>query len=245
MLAARPEMKRMFFLAIALTLLGLAAVPTGANALPLPQTSTFCQLSDGTSTSGPTQCAEGGLESVVLTLAPQVTLLATFSSAPGFDTVGSIEYDFQVIGGQSGDAVPVLVDALLSTAAAGNSFGSAGILVSVGSSFVQRIACTNPSQCTAASFDGTLELPMLSGQTGTIDLTVQAASGFPVAGPASAFADPFIRVDPAFANAGLYSVVVPEGVGNVPVPEPAESLLLVLGLASLACSRTSRRSSGC
>ena len=63
---------------------------------------------------------------------------------------------------------------------------------------------------------------------------MQAASGFPVAGPSSAFADPFIRVDPSSANADLYSVVVPDGVGNEPVPEPAEMLLVLVGLASLA-----------
>lgn len=226
---ASPTMR----LAIALTALCAAAMPSVARALALPQTSTFCQLSDGTSTSGALGCTQGGLESVTLSLAPQVTLLANFNSAPGFDTIGSVKYDFQVVGGHAGDAVPVLVDAQLSTVAAGNSFASAGILVSVGSFFVQKIACTNPSQCAAASFDGTLQLTMLSGQTGTIDLTIQAASGFPVAGPAQAFADPFIRIDPSFANAEIYSVVVPDGVGNAPLPEPAVLLLSLLGLAGI------------
>ena len=246
MLPASLEMKPTLLLAIALTALGAAAVSTGAHALALPQTSTFCQLSDGSSTSGPTQCAEGDLESVALTLAPMVTMTATFTSAPGFDTIGSVKYEFQVTGGHAGDAVPVLIDAQLSTQAAGNSFASAGVLVSVGSFFVQRIACTNPSQCTAASFDGTLALAMQSGQTGTIDLTIQAASGFPIAGPAQAFADPFIHIDPAFPNAGLYGILVSDGVGNAPVPEPAELLFVVAGLASVGSrrrSRTSRRSS--
>ena len=238
------RLRQRLLLAIAVTLLGVAAVPAVANALALAQTSTFCQLSDGSSVSGALQCAQGDLESVVLTLAPQATLLASFSSAPGFDTIGSVKYSFQVIGGHAGDAVPVLVDAELRTTAAGSSFGSAGIVVSVGSLFVQQIACTNPSQCTASSFDGTLALPMQSGQTGTIDLTVQAASGFPVAGAATAFADPFVRVDPAFANAGLYSVVVSDGVGNAPLPEPAEALLVLVALASLAGSTTSCRLSG-
>jgi hypothetical protein len=223
-------------LAIALTSLCVAIVPAVARALAVPQTSSFCQLSDGSSTSGALGCAQGDLESVALSLAPQVTLLANFNSAPGFDTVGSVRYDFQVVGGNAGDSVPVLVDAQLSTVAAGSSFASAGILVSVGSFFVQKIACTNPSQCAATSFDGTLELTMLSGQTGTIDLTIQAAAGFPLAGAAQAFADPFIRIDPAFANAGLYGVVVPDGVGNAPLPEPAVLLLSLVGLV-VVCTR--------
>jgi len=226
-------MRRTLLLAIA-----LCALSSVASALPAPETSTFCQLTDGTSVSGALQCAQGDLESVVMTLAPQVTLTATFSSAPGFDTIGSVKYAFQVVGGHAGDAVPVLVDAELATTAAGSSLGAAGILVSEGSRFVQQNVCTNASECAAPSFDGTLALTMASGDTGMIQLTVQAASGFPIPGAATAFADPFIRIDPTFANAGLYSIVVPDGVGNAPVPEPAETLLVLVGLTSLvSCLR--------
>src|SRR5262245_11125636 len=76
-----------------------ATVPAVARALAVPQTGSFCQLSDGTSTSGAFGCAQGDLESVALSLAPQVTLQANFNSAPGFDTLGSVKYDFQVVGG--------------------------------------------------------------------------------------------------------------------------------------------------
>ena len=48
---------------------------------------------------------------------------------------------------------------------------------------------------------------------------------------ARAFADPYIYVDPAFPNAGMYSIVVSPGAANVPttppsVPEPATVCLL-------------------
>ena len=51
--------------------------------------------------------------------------------------------------------------------------------------------------------------------------------------------DPFIFVDPSFANADLYSIVVSDGVANAlptvsTVPEPSSVLLLMVGLAGLA-----------
>src|SRR5262245_43880403 len=223
-------------LVIALVAIGFVADSTAAGTLAPPQTLASCQLSDGSTSSGPTECEVAGALSVTLTLSPRVTLSARFDSAPGFDAIGSVQYTFQVIGGKSGDPVPVLVDTELDSSATGNSFASAGIVVSLGSSFVQQIACTSPSQCAATSFAGALALTIPSGQTGTIHLTVQAASGFPVAGPASAFADPFIHVDPAFADAGLYGIVVPDGVGNAPVPEPAGMLLVFIALGSIAAA---------
>lgn len=36
-----------------------------------------------------------------------------------------------------------------------------------------------------------------------------------------------------FANAGLYGIVVSDGVGNLPVPEPEALLLAIVGLASV------------
>ncbi|HXZ84857.1 MAG TPA: hypothetical protein VEI82_05150, partial [Myxococcota bacterium] len=83
---------RTLLLATALTELGLAAAPAGANTLSPPQTLAWCQLVDGSTVSGPTQCEVAGAESVVLTLAPQATLSARFDSAPGFDTIGSVQY---------------------------------------------------------------------------------------------------------------------------------------------------------
>ena len=64
---------------------------------------------------------------------------------------------------------------------------------------------------------------------------------------ASASADPFIFVDPAFSNASLYSIVVSPGVGNagaLAVPEPGGIWpMLAVGLAAIGFTRVRRRRS--
>ena len=111
------------------------ALPAGAGTLPAPQTLASCQLSDGSTVSGAMGCEVAGAESVALGLSPRVTLSAHIDAKPGFDTIGSVEYAFMVVGGSAGDAVPVQVDTELASSAAGSSFASAGILLSFGSSF--------------------------------------------------------------------------------------------------------------
>jgi hypothetical protein len=70
---------------------------------------------------------------------------------------------------------------------------------------------------------------------------------------ASAFADPFIFVDPGVAGASQYSIVLSPGVANglpASVPEPAEWALVATGILALAdrhalakrrCFRPSKR----
>ena len=98
---------------------------------------------------------------------PAVELSSNFDSAPGFDTIASAQYAFTVVGGHSGDLVPLLVDTRLVSAAAGNSFAAAGIVVTIGSSFVQERVCTKSSDCPQTSFAGTLHIGIASGQSGT------------------------------------------------------------------------------
>jgi hypothetical protein len=83
----------------------------------------------------------------------------------------------------------------------------------------------------------------VSGEVGTVELTIQAANTAFFSGTASAFADPHIFVDPSFAGAGNYSVLLSDNVGNGlrPVPEPGTLMLLVVGLLSLAAVRQRRR----
>jgi hypothetical protein len=54
-------------------------------------------------------------------------------------------------------------------------------------------------------------------------------------GPSTAFADPFIEVDPNFANASDYSIVVSQGIGNTPVSATPEPSSLVLASVALGC----------
>jgi len=83
-------------------------------------------------------------------------------------------------------------------------------------------------------------------------LFVQAGTGDSLRPePASASADPFIFVDPAFPQASLYSIEVSPGVGNADaagVPEPADAGLVALGIlmcaAGLAQSARANRTKG-
>jgi hypothetical protein len=59
------------------------------------------------------------------------------------------------------------------------------------------------------------------------------------AGSATATSDPFLYIDPAFADASLFSIIVSDGVGNAPIspgsgpssiPEPGSLALLVTAL---------------
>jgi hypothetical protein len=71
--------------------------------------------------------------------------------------------------------------------------------------------------------------------------------GATVNGPSSAFADPFIEVDPSFANASDLQVIVSAGIGNSQdspsaTPEPVSFALAGIGLVGVALIR--RRKAG-
>jgi hypothetical protein len=64
---------------------------------------------------------------------------------------------------------------------------------------------------------------------------------------ASAFIDPMFSIDPSFANAGLYSIVTSDGIGNgggtsAPgVPEPSAWALMLVGFGALGATLRGRR----
>jgi hypothetical protein len=95
----------------------------------------------------------------------------------------------------------------------------------------QVVACTNEALCTqSADFSGTFEVSVESGFLN--DVNLEAVSGeVSSAGPenSSASADPLIVIDPLFANAADYSIVLSPGVANAVesgVPEPSYVLLI-------------------
>jgi hypothetical protein len=144
-------------------------------------------------------------------------------------------YDFEVVGGRVGDVVPLLFTANLVTNANSASDGFASITVGTSVTFpdpgsTQVVACTNEALCTqSADFSGTFGVSVESGFLNTVNL--EAVSGeVSSAGPenSSASADPLIVIDPSFANAANYSIVLSPGVANAvdsAVPEPSYVLL--------------------
>jgi hypothetical protein len=158
-----------------------------------------------------------------------------------------VRYFFEVTGGNPGDVVPILISISLSSTGSDPSLGIgfAGLNLHTGAAGDSALAvCTDV--CAASSFMGTLQTRASSGDTtNELDLQVEASVGGNNVLPesASATADPFIFIDPRFAGASLYSIVVSPGVANASaVPEPAGGLLVIFGIAILAGFRQIGRS---
>jgi len=179
-------------------------------------------------------------------------LVAQASSPPndqngvhGAGTSAHLTYSFQVIGGNAGDIVPILIATNLFSSGTDPTHGIGFAELSVhtgaaGDSFV--VVCSDAScGTTSKEFSGTLSTRARSGDLGnTLTLSVSTSTGDSLNfEAASASADPLISVDPSFAGARQYSIVVSSGVGNglASVPEPRSSVLVALGGLILWCCR--------
>jgi len=168
----------------------------------------------------------------------------------------SITYYFEVTGGNIGDPVSVFMDSILRSAGTGanfESFSVADALVSLSVngntvSHLLQYSC-GPGNCGfQQNWEGTLSMQMAVGDIGTVwietDIDTEAGyTGCPTpncvqgVATASALADPYLYIDPTTPNAGLYSIVVSPGIGNVPLgstPEPSSVMLFGSGVAGLA-----------
>jgi hypothetical protein len=243
-----------------LSLAGVAGVAAiSANAAALLPPSTFAQCSaDGNSSFNLTACELGGFPGVPswarattgLSPAPFVDVAATSpqNGVFGAGTSATLLYRFQVTGGNVNDVVPILIDLNLNAFSTPESSALARVLIYTSALGVthQEEVCTG-EECEENSLSTTLELLALSGATlDSVTLYAQASATATHSTNefASAFADPFIYVDPAFPNASLYSIVVSPGVGNVPlepaqVPEPAT--LWLVGSVLFTLSLLKRR----
>jgi hypothetical protein len=89
-------------------------------------------------------------------------------------------------------------------------------------------------QC-PSTFDGDLSLTLPSGASERVYLILIIAASANAGGVSTAWIDPYIHVDPQFAQAATYAIRVTDGVSNAaPVPEAGPGLLLVSGLGVLA-----------
>jgi hypothetical protein len=221
--------------------------------VPAATTGAECISVTGEVVNSFTGCSAGGGVAQV-TLAPFAGVSSSAMAAPFMASGGTadLSYDFVIVGGRVGDVVPLLVTANLFTDANSASDAFAGITVT-SSAFTQNpsstqvVACTNEALCTqSAEFSGTFAVTVESGFFNTVSL--EAVSGeVSTAGPenSSASADPLIEIDPSFANAADYSILLSPGVTNAvgpgsAVPEPSYVLLIgvLAGLAWAARRRT-------
>jgi hypothetical protein len=225
-----------------LLVLSLAAA---ARAGTLPPPVTLAECVDSTVTDDPSSCSVSGRDAFAsgsLTLFPFVSLTAQDFSGPANDlfipgagVFVSVKYSFQVVGGNPGDIVPILIATSLTSNASsfGAAYGFAETVVSTSFGTISEVVCTNDTcGTTNTSFFGTFGTRAMSGESGdTIQLEIEAQSGdSPLAQSANASADPFIFIDPSFAGAANYSIQVSPGVGNglaaAGVPEPGTFALL-------------------
>jgi len=124
-----------------------------------------------------------------------------------------------------------------------HAFAMAQTRVDTSAGSFTEIVCTTLN----TTFSGTFAWSAASGEAGdTIHLEIEAQSGdSAVPEGATASLDPFIFIDPNFANAASYSIIVSPGVGNglptstLPVPGPGMIALTASGLIMLI-SRGSR-----
>jgi hypothetical protein len=241
----------------ALLLLSLAyATPpaSAAIAVPAATSSVDCTSNNpefGESNSGGCALPGGaGLASAVLS--PFVNISTEVSAGPGVASLlasGDISYFFAVVGGTAGDSVPVLVHAGLNVDATLSGTASASIVVTTNFSNPEAEVCAGTSCTDEGDFGGTLSVLAESGQFNTIHLTAGSEEAFSEGGTAGASADPLITIDPSFADAAEYSIVVSPGVANalppaMAVPEPSTWAMMLLGFAGVGFAgyRANRKS---
>jgi len=237
---------------------GLVTQGSAATILPPAVTLAHCVV-DSSFLDDPTSCALGsiGHAQATLTLSPFVSLSVQAASPPndarvhGSAATATITYSFQVTGGNTGDIVPVLIATSLLTNGSDptHGIGFAELLTHTTAAGDSFIAVCSDGTCgtTASSFFGTLSTRARSGDANTLTLFVQAGTGDSLfSESASASADPFIFIDPAFPNANRYSIDVSPGVANAQsapgVPEPVSFGLVTLGLLVCAAVRAVRMS---
>lgn len=252
---------RLFASLAALGLVMLFAPGREAVAV-LQSASTFVQcFADGNSNFHGTECTGGGVPGVPAsafasaTLSPYPSVSVEVISPPaavlGAGADANSTYYFEVTGGNVGDLVPIMVDFTLSVSSTPDSSALAKIIVrtSVVPFTVEEVAC-NPQVCDETQLSDTLAIQARSGanlDSITLYAVAQAPATRSSNESARAFADPYIYIDPAFANASLYSIAVSPGVANVPltpVPEPGSVLLLSIGTAAIGLLRRRSRLQG-
>jgi hypothetical protein len=158
-----------------------------------------------------------------------------------YSAILSLSYSFEVVGGKAGDIVPLLIATGLFTSDTGyaDAYASIGVTTSLDSE--SALYCSvDPASvpCAATSFSGTISAAATSGTVDTLTLLVEAGAVLGNNGvttypsSASASADPLIYVDPSFAEAATYEILVSPGIGNAGAATPEPSTLLLIFVLS-------------
>ena len=146
-----------------------------------------------------------------------------------------VSYYFSVTGASLGEIIPLRVYGNLSTTASTTEFAS-----SIAQLGVQTAQATNGIEVQLnQSWSGFLPIDYLGGDQYALSNSI--VIGGSATGPSTAFADPYIEVDPNFANASDYGIIVSQGIGNTPVSATPEPSSLALAGVALGCVGLLRR----
>jgi hypothetical protein len=217
--------------------------------LPALTSSTECTSSSGLPTdSGSTLCSQSGAgeDDAAVTVLPFVGLSANAMSTPGvgsFTATANLQYSFEVVGGNAGDQVPLLIQTSLFTSATPDAIAYSSLLVTTSLVSDQQIVeCTDITDCSSSNFSGTVSVAATSGSIDTLSFEIEASAGFTITDNqyAHASADPLIYVDPSFSGADNYSILLSDGVGNGIAPAPEPGTFILMCLAGMIISLASR-----
>jgi len=246
-------MGQMSVLGGALAVIAIAGAGPAARAASLPAASGFIQCSTkaGLITSA-TNC-NGGADSGAVTYSPYASISGHAFGEGLVDVAGvfgALDYSLEVTGGKPGDVVPLDVDAVLKAVPIEIGYAFAEIDVSADGTAEETI-CSLGCAVGVTGFDGTLTVNAVSGTIYTDAIHLEIEAGGARGGAAdfnggTASADPRIFVDPSFAGASDYSVVLSPGIGNGvrAVPEPATWAMLLLGVTGIGASMRAARQRG-
>jgi hypothetical protein len=216
----------------------------------------FVSCSTGLGTSSETEpslfCAGENSVGSATKDGPNGAVVSSFATSPGgmsgdtYRADSALTYAFVVWGGNMGDVIPIEIDYALMQDSTGPYSGviskaQIGVLNPGGSGYVGdgikeicTIGCAG-SGGDAIELEGTLSLSLFAGTQYTVNIFAEAvATALGQSTFASASVDPYIYIDPSFADAAKYSVVVSEGVANVDpslavVPEPTSWAMMIAG----------------
>jgi hypothetical protein len=172
--------------------------------------------------------------------------------AGGSYGVGSqVVYHIEVIGGAAGVYVPYYFDTAGGITATGQ-FGTGNATVSLiapgGIGLTGFTAQTILEEdgtvaCSGGCVNSTQHISLLSYTQYTVEVTAGAGAFTNSAASVQAWADPFIFIDPTFANGNQFSLLISDGVGNTPaVPEPSTWAMMLLGFAGIGFMAYRRKS---
>lgn len=239
-------------------LIGLSGAAAN-TILPSPSGSSGCTNPIQGEVIGAPDCSEsdgnGGVGMMVSFL-PFAGLSGSANMAAGaqdsFTGTANLTYSFEVLGGNSGDAVPLLIFTNLLTSVSGTggnglAFSEILIYANDGNTFLgNRVACTDENNNCIGSppneFSGSFGVTVSSGAVDQLVLEIEVGAANHGANGESvqAIADPMITIDPGFAGAANYSLAFSPGVGNVvgpATPEPGTLALICCGGALLWLGR--------